>query len=185
MSKSEYIFSDKVETAFSCPRAGDPDHFTECCGPSWQRKCCAASKAEFGPIGGGGVISFFGIVTGIVIFICCLVLICCCCTPCCLLAKQRNRQGLVTTFAAILGVDAFSSLNRFCVHLLQHLRDWFPACLLPPNQRTTTRQPDLSHLATLVSLLLTLDHLRTIFLSFLSTKPNPQLTMNMPCDIRG
>ena len=79
----------------------------------------------------------------------------------------------------------FSSFNRFCVHLLQHPRDWFPACLLPPNQRTTTRQPDLAHLATLVSLLLTLVHLRIIFLRFLSTKPNPQLTMNMPCDIRG
>ena len=89
------------------------------------------------------------------------------------------------TFAAILQVGAFLSLNRFCVLLLQHPRDWFPACLLPPNQRTTTRQPDLAHLATLVSLPLTLDHLRIIFLRFLSTKPNPQLTMNMPCDIRG
>ena len=145
MSKSEYIFSDKVETAFSCPRAGDPDHFTECCGPSWQRKCCAASKAEFGPIGGGGVISFFGIVTGIVIFICCLVLICCCCTPCCLLAKQRNRRGLVTItkllqlffklmhFLHLTGFASTSSSIRGTgsQHASSH-----PTSVQPPGSRT-------------------------------------------------
>ena len=102
MTKTTNIFSDEVETAFSCPQPGDPDHFTNCCGPSWQRKCCAPTKFSHGPIGGGSVISFFGIVTGVVILVVCLVLICCCCTPCCLLAKQRRRRGLVTTLLFLI-----------------------------------------------------------------------------------
>jgi len=28
----------------SCPRIGDPDHFTDCCGPAWNRRCCAGSS---------------------------------------------------------------------------------------------------------------------------------------------
>ena len=120
--KTTNIFADDVDTSFSCPRPGDPDHFTDCCGSSWQvwsssssslsssspssssssfswqRKCCAPSKFNPGrPIGGGSVISFFGIVVGVVILVVCLVLICCCCTPCCLLAKQRRRRGMVTS----------------------------------------------------------------------------------------
>ena len=103
MTKTTNIFSDEVETAFSCPQPGDPDHFTNCCGPSWQRKCCAPpTKFNHGPIGGGSVISFFGIVTGVVILVVCLVLICCCCTPCCLLAKQRRRRGLVIFLSLFL-----------------------------------------------------------------------------------
>ena len=41
-TKTTNIFSDEVETAFSCPQPGDPDHFTNCCGPSWHRMCCPA-----------------------------------------------------------------------------------------------------------------------------------------------
>lgn len=183
MTKTTNIFSDEVETAFSCPQPGDPDHFTNCCGPSWQRKCCAPSKFNHGPIGGGSVISFFGIVTGVVILIVCLVLICCCCTPCCLLAKQRRRRGLVTYLLLheiIVHIHLYLIL-RYCVHLLHPLLVWCQACLLPPNH-CITRQA-LHHQATLVSLHLTLVRLKpATFLRFLSTKPNPQLTMSMLCD---
>merc|ERR1712156_430869 len=101
------------------------------------------------------------------------------------LSPASSSSSAASSSSAVAALHAASLPNNgivgdwFCVHLLQHLRDWFPACLLPPNQRTTTRQPDLAHLASPVSLLLTLDHLRTIFRRFLSTKPNPQLTMNM------
>ena len=180
MTKTTNIFSDEVETAFSCPQPGDPDHFTNCCGPSWQRKCCAPTKFSHGPIGGGSVISFFGIVTGVVILIVCLVLICCCCTPCCLLAKQRRRRGLVTTLSSLVLNHAYSIL-RYCVHPLHPLQDWCQACLLPLNHSITKQA--LRHQATPVSLPPTLDRLKTVtFLRFLSTKPNPQLTTSMLCD---
>ena len=182
-TKTTNIFSDEVETAFSCPQPGDPDHFTNCCGPSWQRKCCAPSKFNHGPIGGGSVISFFGIVTGVVILIVCLVLICCCCTPCCLLAKQRRRRGLVTYLLLheiIVHIHLYLIL-RYCVHLLHPLLVWCQVCLLPLNHSITKQAR--RHLATHVSLPLTLDLLKTVtFPPFLSTRPNPQLIMSMLCD---
>ena len=154
MTKTTNIFSDEVETAFSCPQPGDPDHFTNCCGPSWQRKCCAPTKFNHGPIGGGSVISFFGIVTGVVILIVCLVLICCCCTPCCLLAKQRRRRGLVTSLLfheivacffsswllIFLSPGTASTPSILCWSGAKHA-SYHSATLSPPSRPSSTRLP--------------------------------------------
>ena len=137
MTKTTNIFSDEVETAFSCPQPGDPDHFTNCCGPSWQRKCCAPpTKFNHGPIGGGSVISFFGIVTGVVILVVCLVLICCCCTPCCLLAKQRRRRGLVTSLLLFVSYRCSPSVKIFNPQVLRPPPPSF-AGLVPSMPPTT------------------------------------------------
>ena len=29
-----------------CPGDDDPEHWTECCGPSWDLSCCPASAAD-------------------------------------------------------------------------------------------------------------------------------------------
>merc|ERR1719449_182998 len=40
--KTSNIFFDDQEEHFTCPRKDDPPHFTDCCGPSWDRRCCAS-----------------------------------------------------------------------------------------------------------------------------------------------
>ena len=74
-----------------------------------------------------------------------------------------------------------SSILRYCVLLLHPLLGWCQVCLLPLNHSITKQAP--RHLATQVSLPLTLDLLKTVtFPPFLSTRPNPQLIMSMLCD---
>ena len=34
-TRGDSIFEEKG--VISCPEPGDPDHFTDCCGPSWSR----------------------------------------------------------------------------------------------------------------------------------------------------
>ena len=96
------------EQHFSCPRPEDPQHFTDCCGPSWERKCCARLTSrtqediEHLFEGTKNVINFLGIITAVVILVVAVVLVCCCCTPCCLLAKRRRRRGMVSKNKVVL-----------------------------------------------------------------------------------
>jgi len=40
-TKSSSIFESEDTSFITCPGLGDPSYFTECCGPTWERKCCA------------------------------------------------------------------------------------------------------------------------------------------------
>jgi len=87
------LFTEDEESYFSCPRPADPKHFTDCCGPSWAKKCCAEFTMD--SAGASSVVNFFGVVTGVVVLAGVLLLACCCCAPCCLLAKKRKQRGMV------------------------------------------------------------------------------------------
>ena len=92
-SRSCMRLKEAQEEYFSCPRPEDPEHFTDCCGPSWARRCCAEFTMDAG--GASSVVNFLGVVTGVVVLVGVLVLACCCCAPCCLLAKKRKQRGMV------------------------------------------------------------------------------------------
>jgi hypothetical protein len=111
--KISKYFSDDDEHYFACPRPGNPRHFTECCGPSSNQRCCApwTSHQEINftdfPLESPGrenVDNFVGIIITVVILVVSVVLICCCCTPCCLLAKQRRNRGMVRLQHCIYGI---------------------------------------------------------------------------------
>jgi len=37
------LFSEE-RGVLSCPQPEDPQHFGDCCGPAWNRRCCASSS---------------------------------------------------------------------------------------------------------------------------------------------
>jgi len=42
--RSSSIFDTEDTSYIPCPGVDDPSYFTDCCGPSWDRKCCAAKS---------------------------------------------------------------------------------------------------------------------------------------------
>lgn len=43
-TKPKSIFDSDDNGFINCPENGDPSYFTNCCGPSWDRKCCAENS---------------------------------------------------------------------------------------------------------------------------------------------
>jgi len=106
----------------SCPGPNDPPNWTECCGPSWMRRCCpfeidqetikireeARRKSRFFDDDDDdywdhdtdelfeGVAKFIGIAVGLTAFFIVCTILCCCCAPCCFFAKRRRvTRGVI------------------------------------------------------------------------------------------
>lgn len=101
-SRSLYDSNTRV---LNCPEPGDPSHFSGCCGPSWDKTCCAESDLfnrnndfDFDDFDDAAesVVTFILVGLGIVLFVVVVSVILCCCLPCCFLAKRRTRnRGIV------------------------------------------------------------------------------------------
>lgn len=109
-----YSLLDTEDASYiSCPQDKDPDHWSKCCGPSWDRVCCSDKSKRsydddydlddlFNPDDWPDdddiedIMEIVGTIIGLIVFVVIVTVVCCCCLPCCCLAKRRNvTRGVI------------------------------------------------------------------------------------------